>query len=54
MFFRRTAGAAMCGMLYKIGECIGAYHGILETSENWRDAIDQAIAECKENSETEE
>lgn len=55
--FSVGAGAIMGGLLAGIGLNIGEYHGIVETNQNWRDAIERVendLKEQKSETETEE
>lgn len=54
--FSVGAGAIMGGLLAGIGLNTGEYHGIVETNQNWRDAIEEAkkdLEEKKTETETE-
>lgn len=45
MAFCTVMGAVIGGLIYKLGENTGTYHGTIETNERWHDAIDQIVEE---------
>lgn len=44
-------GAIMGGLLSSMGQNTGEYHGMKETNENWKQAMDKVLAECKDKIE---
>ena len=46
-------GAAMGLIINLIGENIGEYHGIEETNERWRSAVDEVLEQEQAKNKTE-
>lgn len=46
--FAVVVGGIVTGLTYKIGECIGNYHGIEETSNEWLDAFEKIRKESED------
>lgn len=49
--FSVIMGGIIGGLLYKLGENTGTYHGTVDTNERWRDAVDRIVKEEKTKSQ---
>lgn len=52
--FSIACGALMGGLLNSIGQNAGEYHGMKESHERWKAAIDKVLEEHKSENESKE